>query len=179
MELKSELNVDSASDSDSDSEVDSEIDSKSEALVDLDCLNDLMADCDAGVDSACEEIISKPGPCRKDKKSSQPSFKAPTSNKPKSSKPEVATASPSNPHQKKPQFTHSEKKMLDHIDGDCMPYQGNNVAKISLSAKTTQTPKAVPTRGSTAGCPIKKTEGASASKGPSASSTTIPNPLKQ
>ena len=59
------------------SESEASIENANEAIVDLDCLNDLLNDCDAGSESACEEILGSPAPCSKKSESSQPSFKAP------------------------------------------------------------------------------------------------------
>jgi len=146
--------------------LDSEADADSEALVDLDCLTDLMADCDAGSDSACDEIISDPAPCKKSTLTSQPSFKAPIVNKPQAS----PTAVPTPKNSKKPQFSHSQKKQLDKIDGDAMPYQGNHVAKIALRPVKTPTPKAM--------TPTVVTPKAAAVTPHIGGSATLPSPLK-
>ena len=61
----------------SESESEADIDNEKKALIDLDCLNDLLNDCDAGSESACEEILGNPAPCSKKSVTSQPSFKAP------------------------------------------------------------------------------------------------------
>ena len=104
---------------------------QSDAAVDLDCLNDLLADCHNGVEAACDEILGKHTPCLKKSATAQPSFKAPAQNAAEKSDPP------------KVQFTHSERKQLDHIDGDCMPYQGNHVFKVPLK-KTVIGPPAKP-----------------------------------
>ena len=81
---------------------------------------DLKADCEAGDDSACEELKETPPPCQKKDAGIQPSFYPPKKDGPKT---------PFVDHKLK----HSEKKQLRNIEGDCLKYQGNHVAKVKLA----------------------------------------------
>ena len=99
----------------------SESESDSEGLVDLDCLADLKIDCEAGSQSACEELTCGKA-CKKKDISIPPSFKPPTVKR----NPDGSVIHTFREHP----LSHTEKKILEHIESDRPLYSGAHVAKI-------------------------------------------------